>query len=76
MPATSKPVTVPERLNAAGANAQLARQLAFDAFKDLQSDLVPFPLRDHAARITSDLDAFMAELALFNSGLAQSGGHR
>lgn len=68
--------TVPEKLNAAGANAQLAREFAFSAFKDLESDLIPFDLRDQAAKITTDLDAFMAALALFNSGLDQSGGHR
>lgn len=72
----SKSVTVPERLNAAGSSAQEARQLTFEAFKALDSDLVPFHLRDHAARLTTDLDGFMAELALFNSGLARSGGHR
>lgn len=71
----SKPdQSVPERLNAAGANAQLAREFAFSAFKDLESDLIPFDLRDQAAKITTDLDAFMAALALFNSGLQQSGG--
>lgn len=72
----SKPETVPERVNAAGASAQLAREFAFDCFKNLQSDLIPFDLRDQAAKITTDLDGFMAALALFNSGLQQSGGHR
>lgn len=76
MPTKIKPVTVPERLNAAGADAQLARQLSFDAFKQLQSDLIPFELRDRAAKVTTDLDELLAEIALFNSGLAQSGGHR
>ena len=68
-------LSVPEKLNAAGANAHLARELAFEAFKHLRSDLVPFELRDRAAKVTTDLDELMAEMALFQSGLMQ-GGHR
>lgn len=72
----SKAVTVPEKLNAAGASAQLSREFAFDAFKNLDSDLIPFELRDQAAKVTTDLDALLAGLALFQSGLAQAGGHQ
>lgn len=74
---TSKAATVTESLNDAAADIQLARQMTFDAFKKLNAAEVPFPLRDHAARITSDLDAFMAEIALFHSGSIQNdGGHQ